>query len=61
MFLDIRNKLIEHYAQMALNPATIDHARLRTKELQECDSKLWEGIGLQIKARMEELKNEKAT
>jgi hypothetical protein len=46
---------------MALNPATIDQARLRTKELQDCDSKLWDGIGLQIKMRIDELKeiNEK--
>jgi len=59
MFSDIRNSLIEHYAQMALNPATIDQARLRTKELQDCDSKLWDGIGLQIKMRLAELKEKK--
>ena len=59
MYSDIRNSLIEHYAQMALNSATIDQARLRTKELQECDSKLWDGIGLQVKMRIDELKEKK--
>lgn len=59
MFSDIRNSLIEHYAQMALNPATIDQARLRTKELQGCASNMWDGIGLQIKMRIEELKEKK--
>ena len=59
MYSDIRNSLIEHYAQMALNPATIDQARLRTRELQECDSKLWDGIGLQVKMRIDELKEKK--
>jgi len=58
MFLDVRAKLIEHYAQMALNQGSIGQARLRVTELESCSSQLWSGIGQQVKQRIEELKNE---
>ena len=54
-----RQKLVDHYAQMALNPATLDQARWRTKELEADSSGLWIGIGKEIAAKLKELKNEK--
>jgi hypothetical protein len=44
---------------MALNPATLDQARWRTKELEKDSSGLWIGIGKEIAANLQELKNEK--
>jgi len=58
MHSKIRQELIEHYAKMALNPATLDHARFRTKELEKDSSGLWIGIGKEIALRIKELKNE---
>jgi hypothetical protein len=43
---------------MALNPATLDHARLRAKELEKDSSGLWIGIAKEIALRIKELKNE---
>jgi len=54
-----RQKLVDHYAQMALNPATLGQARWRTKELEADSSGLWIGIGKEIAAKLQELKNEK--
>ena len=58
MHSKIRQELIEHYAKMALNPATLDHARLRARELEKDLSGLWIGIGKEIAQRIKELKNE---
>jgi hypothetical protein len=44
---------------MAFNPATLDQARWRTKELEKDLSGLWIGIGKEIAAKLKELKNEK--
>jgi len=54
-----RQKLVDHYAQMALNPATLGQARWRTKELEADSSGLWIGIGKEIAAKLQELRNEK--
>ena len=56
MHSKIRQELIEHYAKMALNPATLDHARLRVKELEKDSTGLWTGIGKEIALRIKELK-----
>lgn len=58
MFTKTRKDLVEHYAKMALNPATLDHARLRVKELEKDSTGLWIGIGKEIAQRIKELKNE---
>jgi hypothetical protein len=58
MFKKTRKDLVEHYAKMALNPATLDHARLRAKELEKDSSGLWIGIGKEIAQKIKELKNE---
>jgi hypothetical protein len=57
MFKKTRQYLVEHYAKMALNPATLDHARLRVKELEKDSTGLWTGIGKEIALRIKELKN----
>lgn len=54
-----RQKLVEHYARMALNPATLGQARWRTKELEADSVGLWIGIGKEIAAKLKELKDEK--
>jgi len=54
-----RQKLVDHYAQMALNPATLGQARWRTKELEADSSGLWIGIGKEIATKLQELRNEK--
>jgi hypothetical protein len=51
-----RQKLVDHYAQMALNPATLGQARWRTKELEADSSGLWIGIGKEIAMKIKELK-----
>ena len=58
MFKKTRQDLVEHYAKMALNLATLDHARLRAQELEKDSTGLWIGIGKEIAARIKELKNE---
>jgi hypothetical protein len=60
MFTKSRQDLVRHYAVMALNPATLGQARWRTKELEADSSGLWIGIGKEIAAKLEELKNEQA-
>jgi len=55
---NLRQNLVDHYAQMAFNPATLDQARWRTRELEKDSSGLWIGIGKEIAAKLEELKNE---
>ena len=56
---NLRQKLVDHYATMALNPATLDQARWRTKELEKDSSGLWTGIGKEIAMKLKELKDEK--
>jgi hypothetical protein len=56
MFKKTRQYLVEHYAKMALNPATLDHARLRVKELEKDSTGLWIGIGKEIAVKIKELK-----
>ena len=46
--------LANHYALMAMNKATIDHARYRAKELRSA----FPTLGILIAARLKELRNE---
>ena len=54
-----RPKLVEHYARMAMNPATLGQARLRVKELEADSSGLWIGIANEVAAKLKEYKDEK--
>jgi hypothetical protein len=56
---NLRQHLVEHYAQMALNLATLDQARWSTKNLKDDPTGLWIGIEDEIAARLKELENEK--
>jgi hypothetical protein len=58
MFTKTRQDLVEHYAKMALSPATLDYARCRVRELEKDSTGLWTGIGKEIAQRIKELKNE---
>ena len=59
MYTRLRQDLVEHYAKMALNPATLGQARWRTKELEADSSGLWIGIKDEIAMKLKDLKNEK--
>ena len=61
MHSKIRHELIEHYATMAMNPATLEHARLRARELERDSTGLWTGIGKEIKERIDEKKKQLQT
>jgi len=48
---------VDHYARMALNPASIDHARYRVRELEKDETGLWVGLGKEVAKRIKELKD----
>jgi hypothetical protein len=58
MYSALRQRLINHYADMALNPATLEQARHRALQLEKCDSGLWTGIAKQIKEKIDEKKKQ---
>ena len=49
-----KDHLVNHYALMAMNKGTIDHARYMTRQLE----KEWAGLGILIAKRIKELQNE---
>ena len=49
-----KDYLIQHYALMAMNKGTIDHARYMTRQLES----EWAGLGILIAKRIKELQNE---
>ena len=55
-FQDFQARVVSHYAQMAMNPATLDYARQRVLEMQRDQSGLWDGLGILVKQRLDELK-----
>ena len=55
---NLRQQLVDHYARMALNPATLGQARWRTRELEADSSGLWIGIGKEIAMKLKEMKDE---
>jgi hypothetical protein len=61
MYNKLRQELVEHYARMAFNPATLEQARWSTKNLKDDLTGLWIGIEDEIAAKLEELKNEEST
>ena len=48
---------MDHYAKMALNIASIDHARYRVKEMEKDETGLWVGLGKLVAQRIKELKD----
>jgi len=56
---DAFNKTAEHYARMAMNPGSIDHARHMVKEMEKDRSGMWVGLAKAVANKIEELKNER--
>lgn len=54
-YANMREHLVQHYALMAMNKGSIDHARYMTRQLE----KEWAGLGISIAKKIKELKNEK--
>lgn len=49
----------KHIAQMSQNPATVDHARLRLKELMKDETGLFEKINSLVKKEIEVLNGQR--
>lgn len=49
-------KMVDHYAKMAMTHGWLAYARHRVAELQKSD-KMYADMGAKVKARIEELKN----
>ena len=60
-FEQISKEIIDHYAKLAMNPGWIDYARHRVKEMVADKSGLWKDLPMQVKERIDELKNENRT
>ena len=58
-YQDLIEQLTEHYATMALNPGSIDHARYAVKKLMNDESGLFKDLAELVKQRIEEKKNAK--
>jgi hypothetical protein len=56
-FQELKERVINHYAQLAMNPATVHHARWQVSEMQKEQSGLWVGLGILIAQRIEHLKD----
>ena len=46
---------VEHYARLALNLGWIDYVRHQVKEMEKDPTGMFNGLGLAIKQRMDEL------
>jgi hypothetical protein len=49
--------IVDHYAIMAMNPASIDHARYRVREMEANELGLWIGLGKLVAQRIKEIKD----
>lgn len=58
IYQDLIEQLIEHYATMAMNPGSIDHARYMVKKLHDDESGLFKDLPVLIKQRIDEKKIE---
>jgi hypothetical protein len=54
-YASMREHLVQHYALMAMNKGSIDHARYMTRQLEN----EWVGLGISIAKQIKEFKNEK--
>ncbi len=58
MYEQLIQRLAEHYATMALNPASIDHARHQVRLLRADDSGLFVNLPELVKERIDEKKKQ---
>jgi hypothetical protein len=54
-YASMKEHLVQHYALMAMNKGSIDHARYMTRQLES----EWAGLGILIAVRIKELQYEK--
>jgi len=59
MFTQVIQKSVDHYATMAMNPSTVDHARYMVRQMRDDPSGLFKDLPQLVKQRIEELKSEK--
>ena len=57
IYRDLIEQLTEHYATMAMNPGSIDHARYAVKKLRDDESGLFKDLPELVKQRIEEKKH----
>lgn len=50
--------MVEHYAQLAINPGWYDYARHQVAKMMKDAPELWAGLGERVKKRKEELELE---
>ena len=43
---------LAHLVKLASNPATKEHSWFRAKELERCETGMWNGIAQELKERM---------
>ena len=60
-FEQMSKDIIDHYAKLAMNPNWVDYTRHRVKEMVADKSGLWTDLPMQVKQRIDELKNENRT
>jgi hypothetical protein len=58
MYEQLIQRLAEHYSTMALNPASIDHARHQVRLLRADDSGLFVDLPELVKERIDEKKKQ---
>ena len=59
MFKSLILSLTNHYAMMAMNPSTVDHARYMVRQLRDEPTGLFKDLPNLVKQRIEEIKDEK--
>ena len=57
IYRDLIEQLTEHYATMAMNPGSIEHARWAVKKLRDDESGLFKDLPELVKQRIEEKQN----
>ena len=52
------NKVVNHYADLAMSPHTLDHARFMVKQLMREHLDLFGNLGQDVKLKIEEIKHD---
>lgn len=52
-------RIVNHYAKMAMNEGSIDHARHMVKMMEKDKSGMWQGLAKAVANRINELKETK--
>ena len=54
---EIYDQTVNHIANLAMSPLTIEHARWRVKELMNDSSGLFGNIAMDVKAKIDEIRS----